>query len=125
MNIINKHHPETIEFSVVTTMYHSTAFVAEFHRRSTQLLTQLSVSYEIIFVNDGSPDDSLDQANALIEKDAHVRVVDLSRNFGHHRALMVGLEHSRGQKIFQRCSVPKPTLYTVFRMYAAVELLKT
>jgi putative glycosyltransferase len=60
----------------------------------------LALSYEIVFVNDGSPDDSVNKARALVDIDNHVRVIDLSRNFGHHRALMVGIEHARGQWVF-------------------------
>ena len=51
-------------------------------------------------MNDDSPDNSLDIAVQLAERDSHVIVVDLSRNFGHHKAMMVGLEHSSGKNIF-------------------------
>ena len=91
---------KNVELSVVTTMFHSSDFVTEFHRRSSEVLASLAVSYEIVFVNDGSPDNSLEKARALVEIDDHVRVIDLSRNFGHHRALMVGLEYARGNKVF-------------------------
>jgi putative glycosyltransferase len=56
--------------------------------------------YEIVLVNDGSPDDSLARAIAISESDAHVVVVDLSRNFGHHRAMMTGLAYARGDVVF-------------------------
>ena len=46
-------------------------------------------------VNDGSPDDSLQIAIELHRRDHRVRIVDLSRNFGHHKALMTGLAHAR------------------------------
>jgi putative glycosyltransferase len=100
MSTVIKDQSKIIELSVVTTMYCSADFVAEFHRRSTEAAKNLVSSYEIVFVNDGSPDESLDRARALVEIDAHVRVIDLSRNFGHHRALMVGLEHTRGRRVF-------------------------
>ncbi len=51
-------------------------------------------------MNDGSPDNSLDIAVQLTESDSHVVVVDLSRNFGHHKAMMTGLAHARGQQVF-------------------------
>src|SRR5262249_19506384 len=54
----------------------------------------------IILVNDGSSDHSLDLAVKLTEEDKHVLVVDLSRNFGHHKAMMTGLAHSRGEQVF-------------------------
>jgi len=53
-----------------------------------------------VFVNDGSPDDSLSRALALYERDPRVRIIDLSRNFGHHKAIMTGLAHVRGDLVF-------------------------
>jgi len=90
-----------VALSIVTSMYRSAPFLNEFHARCTAAAAQLGVaSYEIIFVNDGSPDDSLRVAVALHERDPRVRVVDLSRNFGHHKALMTGLAHARGELVF-------------------------
>jgi putative glycosyltransferase len=51
-------------------------------------------------VNDGSPDDSLARAIALSRTDPHLVVVDLSRNFGHHKAMMTGLAHARGERVY-------------------------
>lgn len=96
----NKNQKKNIELSVVTTMFRSSAFIIEFHRLASQAAAGITSSYEIIFVNDGSPDDSLEKARTLVLADFHVRVIDLSRNFGHHRAIMVGLEDARGAKIF-------------------------
>lgn len=56
--------------------------------------------YEIVLVNDGSPDDSLGRAIRLTETDTHVVLVDLSRNFGHHKAMMTGLAHAKGEEVF-------------------------
>lgn len=89
-----------VELSIVTTMYRSAAFIQEFYKLSTEAASGITSSYEIVFVNDGSPDDSLEIACSLVDADPHVRVIDLSRNFGHHRAIMVGLEHARGQRVF-------------------------
>jgi len=86
--------------SIVTSMYRSARFLTDFHARSTAAARALSDDYEIILVNDGSPDDSLRIALELHERDRHVRVVDLSRNFGHHMALMTGLVHARGELVF-------------------------
>ena len=51
-------------------------------------------------MNDGSPDRSLEIAIALADADPHVRVVELSRNFGHHTAMFAGLQHARGNLVF-------------------------
>lgn len=55
---------------------------------------------ELIMVNDGSPDDSLELAVELHRTDPRVVVVDLARNFGHHKAMMTGLAHASGELIF-------------------------
>jgi putative glycosyltransferase len=90
-----------VSLSIVTSMYRSARFLDEFHARCTTAATQLvGSSYEIVLVNDGSPDDSLAAAIALHRRDPHVRVLDLSRNFGHHKALMTGLAHARGELVF-------------------------
>ena len=51
-------------------------------------------------VNDGSPDRSLELAVQLTQHDNHLVVVDLSRNFGHHKAMMTGLAHATGERVF-------------------------
>jgi putative glycosyltransferase len=90
-----------LALSIVSSMYRSAAFLNEFHARCTAAATQLvGSSYEIILVNDGSPDDSLRVAIELHTRDPHLRVIDLSRNFGHHKALMTGLAHARGHQVF-------------------------
>lgn len=90
-----------MKLSVVTTLYQSAAYIAEFHTRAEAAArTVADDDYQIVLVNDGSPDESLDLAIDLAEKDPHVVVVDLSRNFGHHRAIMTGLAQARGDLVF-------------------------
>lgn len=90
-----------MKLSIVTTLYQSSTFIAEFHQRASAAAQQLAGDdYEIVLVNDGSPDDSLELAVQLTEHDAHVVVVDLSRNFGHHKAMMTGLAYAKGQQVF-------------------------
>ena len=90
----------SVALSIVTSMYRSEAYLQEFYDRVSAAARQLTDSYEIVLVNDGSPDDSLRVALQLRERDRRVRVVDLSRNFGHHKALMTGLARSRGERVF-------------------------
>jgi len=89
-----------MKLSIVTTLYYSAPYVDEFYRRAREQAANFTSEFEIIFVNDGSPDDSLDRAVALHLTDERVRVVDLARNFGHHKAMMTGLEYSHGELIF-------------------------
>jgi putative glycosyltransferase len=85
-----------VNLSVVATLYRSAAHLQEFYDRASRAAQAVTPDYEIVLVNDGSPDDSLELAVALHERDRRVRVVDLSRNFGHHKAMMTGLAHARG-----------------------------
>jgi putative glycosyltransferase len=89
-----------MDLSIVTTLYYSAPYLEEFYRRICAAASDVTDNYEIILVNDGSPDNSLELAIALYERDARVRVIDLSRNFGHHKAIMTGLAHARGDMIF-------------------------
>lgn len=90
----------TVRLSVVTSLYQTANFIREFHRRVSEAAATLTPDWEIIMVNDGSPDDSLQIAIELQRRDPRARVVDLSRNFGHHKALMTGLAHARGDLVF-------------------------
>jgi putative glycosyltransferase len=81
-------------------MFRSSPFLEEFHARTVRALSAITSSYEIVLVNDGSPDDSLAVALRIRERDPRVRIIDLSRNFGHYRALMTGLAQSRGELVF-------------------------
>ncbi|MDB5988716.1 MAG: hypothetical protein JWQ10_119 [Herbaspirillum sp.] len=90
-----------MKLSVVATLYQSASHIAEFYQRASAVASEFAGSeYEIILVNDGSTDDSLALAVHLTERDSHVVVVDLSRNFGHHKAMMTGLAQAKGQNIF-------------------------
>ena len=89
-----------MELSIVTTLYRSAPYLREFHRRICAEASKITDDYELLFVNDGSPDDSLEVALSLMEKDARVRIIDLSRNFGHHKAMMTGLANAQGHLVF-------------------------
>src|SRR4051812_38723578 len=89
-----------MRLSIVTTLYRSAAHLAEFHRRITAAALQVTDDYELIFVNDGSPDDSQAVAVELSKSDPKLSVVELSRNFGHHKAIMTGLQRARGEWVF-------------------------
>ena len=74
-----------MKLSIVATLYQSASYIEEFCGRVSAVARQLvGEDYEIILVNDGSPDNSLEVVVQLTERDRHVVVVDLSRNFGHH-----------------------------------------
>ncbi len=89
-----------MELSVVTTVFYSAPYVLEFYERISREIQKLNMTYEIIFVNDGSPDESLRLVRDLQKRDRNIVVIDLSRNFGHHKAMMTGLRYAAGDHIF-------------------------
>ena len=89
-----------MKLSIVTTLYKSSPYIDEFYTRVSKEAQKITQNYEIVFVDDGSPDDSLQKAVALYEKDTKVKVIELSRNFGHHKAIMTGLSHAKGEFVF-------------------------
>ncbi len=89
-----------MKLSIVTTMYYSRNYLREFYDRSLASVKELDLTYEFIFVDDGSPDDSLQVALELQAKDDTIQIVELSRNFGHQRAIMTGLQQATGDYVF-------------------------
>lgn len=89
-----------MKISVVTTMYNSSIFLYEFYNRIKSSIEEFGFSYEIIMVNDGSPDNSLEVARNIQEQDTNVIVIELSRNFGHHKAILTGLSFVTGDLVF-------------------------
>lgn len=89
-----------MKLSMVTTLYRSAATIDEFYDRAMKAAEAITDDIELVMVNDGSPDDSLDFALTLHCRDPRVVVVDLARNFGHHKAMMTGLSHATGELVF-------------------------
>jgi len=87
--------------SIVSTLFRSTDTVEEFIRRASASAERLvGNDFEIVLVDDGSPDDSLEKAQALLPRFPQLSLVKLSRNFGHHPALLEGLRRARGDLVF-------------------------
>ncbi len=89
-----------MRLSIVTTLYRSSEYIEAFYRRISEEAQKITHAYEIILVDDGSPDDSLRKAVNIADRDSRVKVVELSRNFGHHKAIMTGLAQADGEYIF-------------------------
>ena len=82
--------------SVVTPVYGCGDSLIELYNRLSQTLSRISDDYEIIMVNDDSPDDAWDTIKSLAEMDSCVKGINLSRNFGQHYAITAGLDFSNG-----------------------------
>jgi len=91
----------TPHLSIVTTLYKSERFLDAFVAQCLEALAEIKCdNYEIIFVNDGSPDHSLDKVLEIQKNNKNIVVIDLSRNFGHHYALMAGMTYSTGELVY-------------------------
>ena len=79
--------------SVVIPVYNSEGIILELHKRLTNELNSLVRDYELIFVNDDSPDNIWATILTLAATDPHVKAISLRRNFGYDSALMAGLNY--------------------------------
>ncbi len=85
--------------SIVVPVFNETTIITAFHQRLTAVLDTIPFPSEIVYVNDGSTDNSVDILKKIRENDARVALVDLSRNFGKEIALSAGLDHTHGDAI--------------------------
>jgi dolichol-phosphate mannosyltransferase len=85
--------------SVVVPIYNEQDNLPELHRRLSEAAPTWDEPYELVFVDDGSRDRSFEMMAAMVERDPHLRVVKLSRNFGHQPAVSAGIRHARGDAV--------------------------
>jgi undecaprenyl-phosphate 4-deoxy-4-formamido-L-arabinose transferase len=85
------------ELSVVVTVYNEAGHLDEVYRRTTGALEQAGYEFELLFIDDGSSDDTFAELERLHAWDRRVRAVRLKRNFGQHPAMHAGLSRARGE----------------------------
>ncbi|MBE9540265.1 MAG: glycosyltransferase family 2 protein [Proteobacteria bacterium] len=85
--------------SVVVPAYNEFSVLGEFHRRLSDVMSATGMGYEIIYVDDGSTDDTVTLLNRLREEDPALAIIELSRNFGKEVALSAGLDHANGDAV--------------------------
>lgn len=88
-----------ILLSVIIPIYNEEMLIEVLCKRTLKAVSEISDKFELIFVNDGSNDNSL---NLLIKErmsDARIKIIDLSRNFGHQPAVLAGLSEAKGEYI--------------------------
>lgn len=86
-------------FSVVSPVYHGEKMLAELVRRNKASLSTITENFEIILVNDASPDGSWSEIERECRNDSRVKGIDLSRNFGQHCAITAGVRYASGEWI--------------------------
>jgi glycosyltransferase involved in cell wall biosynthesis len=85
--------------SLVLPIYNEEAVIAELHQRLQGMLRELDLDAEVIFVNDGSKDRSMDQLAAICAGEPRYRVLSFARNFGHQVAITAGVDWARGRAV--------------------------
>lgn len=81
-------------------MYKSEKTIKEFYDRAVKVAKNFTNDYEIIIVDDGSPDSSIEIAKQIQEQDKRVKIIEFTRNFGHHNALMAGTLAAQKDLVF-------------------------
>jgi dolichol-phosphate mannosyltransferase len=85
--------------SIVIPLYNEQETIPELHRRLTDAMKNVNDTYEIIFVNDNSKDNSFEEMKKFSLQDSHLKVIDLARNFGHQVAISAGIDSAKGDAV--------------------------
>ncbi|MDP2891897.1 MAG: glycosyltransferase family 2 protein [Bacillota bacterium] len=88
-----------IVYSVIAPACNEEEGIEEFYRRVKDVMDAAGEEYELVFVNDGSRDSTIDKLLKIQSRDRRVVVLDFSRNFGHQIAVTAGIEHARGRAV--------------------------
>lgn len=87
------------DLSIIVPVFNEEGNINELYRRLNVVLAKITPKYEIVFINDGSSDDSLSVLKKIRQKDIKVKILSFSRNFGHMSAIEAGLKNADGKKI--------------------------
>ena len=88
-----------MELSVIIPVLNEEKNVVLLHQRLTEVIHKISGSYEIIFINDGSRDQTLQLVKNIAASDNHVKYINFSRNFGHQVAVSAGIDNAKGNAV--------------------------
>jgi putative glycosyltransferase len=88
-----------MKMSIVTTSYQSESTIVEFVHRMHTAARKLDIPFELIIVDDGSKDKTKEKITELLQQYSNTELIELSRNFGHHQALLLGLERANGDLV--------------------------
>jgi glycosyltransferase involved in cell wall biosynthesis len=86
-------------YSIVAPVYDEEGNITPFYEEVKQAMDSIDESWELIMVNDGSSDGSLELMRSLAQKDCRVRVINFARNFGHQTAVTAGIDYASGDAV--------------------------
>jgi len=91
---------ERTQVSIVVSVYNEEAILEKFFKELTRVLkSESEIDYEIIFVNDGSIDKSLEIIKGFTNTNPYIKIINFSKNFGHEAAMIAGIDHSSGEVV--------------------------
>lgn len=85
-----------VKYSVIIPMFNEEEVIAESYKRLTAVMQTLNEPYELLFVNDGSRDKTMEIMKDISAKDSNVKIVEFARNFGHQTAVTAGMHYCSG-----------------------------
>ena len=85
--------------SIIIPIYNEEKIISELYKRLVESLKSYDGNYEVIFVNDGSTDNAFSMLKTLCKNDINIKIIDLSRNFGHQLAITSGIDFATGDAI--------------------------
>jgi dolichol-phosphate mannosyltransferase len=85
--------------SLVLPIFNEEAVIPELHRQLQEFLQKLGLDAEVLFVNDGSRDRSMEMLRGIAEGEPRYRILSFARNFGHQTAITAGVDYARGQAV--------------------------
>ncbi len=88
-----------IRYSIIVPLYNEEEVVCETHKRLSAVMSSTGEEYEIVYVNDGSRDNTEKLVKEIMASDKHTCLINFSRNFGHQTAISAGMDNARGQAI--------------------------
>lgn len=99
-NVLVELYPRpAINLSIVAPVYNEESVIVEFHKRLTAVLDAIGQTVEVIYINDGSRDNSLAILRHLQTSDKRMSIIDFSRNFGKEYAMTAGMNKARGKAV--------------------------
>jgi len=88
-----------VDLSIIVPIFNEEMNVVPLNNRILQAVRDLNLSFEVIYINDGSNDASVNILKGLCESHTEIKYIDFSRNFGHQIAITAGIEHAQGTRI--------------------------
>lgn len=88
-----------VQYSIVVPVYNEELVIGETYKRLKKVMDSTEETYEIIFVNDGSKDGTVEIAKTICNMDRNIKLLSFSRNFGHQLAISAGMDYSSGNAV--------------------------